>query len=215
MGGTLSGETDRERSARFDAAAARLLRGGPNRATAADITTVLQWLTGTIRRRYPSVEHDEIAQEALARVFALAPEDANAIVNPAAYMTRVAQHLAVDAVRRATTLTADTPLIEVAASKRRTDCTSEDEMAVLLDRSATHASVTAAIGLALAQEDFLTVRVVTVWLDLADESGSVPSSRDVAERANASHTSVNKALARFRALIQRSDPDRGASSSDS
>jgi DNA-directed RNA polymerase specialized sigma24 family protein len=164
---------------------------------------VLDWVQ-LIVRRYTSVEVDDIAQETLARVFALARQvRSEPIANPAAYITRIAQHLAVDAVRRQGTLTPDSHLVEGSSSTGPGRETSEAEIAALLDRSATQTTVSAAIGMALEQRDFVAVRVVTVWLDLADELGREPSSREVATKANTSHTTVNKALARLRELIQR------------
>lgn len=197
-------EHSAEASALFDAAATRLLHGNPDEATSSDLATVLDWVQRIVRRGYASVDADDIAQETLARVFALAQQKrSEPIANPPAYITRIAQHLAFDAVRQQATLTPDSDLVERAPSSGPIRAAHDEELAALLDRSATHTTVSAAIGIALQQRDFVAVRVVTVWLDLADELGREPSSREVAMKANASHTTVNKALGRFRELIQR------------
>jgi hypothetical protein len=45
------------------------------------------------------------------------------------------------------------------------------------------------------------MRTVTVWLDLAEQHGDAPSSRQVAPHAEVSHTTVTKHLTRFRAIV--------------
>jgi hypothetical protein len=77
----------------------------------------------------------------------------------------------------------------------------QDNIAALLDSSATEDAVRAAMRTAIARGDALTARTVTTWLDMADLLGRAPSTREVAEKAQISHTSVATALKRFRDLL--------------
>lgn len=190
---------NRELSTRFEAAAERLLAGHAPEPDAADLAVVLDWLVRLITRRYRTIDAEDIAQETVARIIALNTAPHEPISNPAGYITRIAQHLAVDAVRRQSMVSANTDLI----ARTSVPGASDDELAALLERSATQATIAAAIGLALQERDHMAVRIVTIWLDLADELGREPTSREVASIANASHTTVIKSLARFRAFLVR------------
>jgi transcriptional regulator of aromatic amino acid metabolism len=75
---------------------------------------------------------------------------------------------------------------------------SDDAIAALLDREATAASVQAALTAAVADGADLLAHVVASWLDLAEELGRPPSSREVAPRAGVSHTTVNTMLRELR-----------------
>ena len=118
------------------------------------------------------------------------------IVNAWAYLVAATRNAAVDALRtrqrqRALTLRAlsDVPRFP------------DDAVAALLDRDATHAAVLAAIKRGIEDRDPSTVRIITIWLDLADELQRAPSTREVAVRAGVSHTTVATALKRFKTLL--------------
>lgn len=185
---------NRQLSAHFEAAARRLLEED---ATQTDVATVHSWVERLISRRFRSIDAEDIAQETLTRIVAIRKDGPRLVANPAGYITRIAQHLAVDAVRRQAIVSANSELVASASAPGE----SEDDIAALLDRSATQATIAAAIGVALRERDHMAVRVVTIWLDLADELKREPTSREVATRAHASHTTVIKALARLRALL--------------
>lgn len=141
------------------------------------------------------------AQEVALSVIALGRKTTE-IRNPAAYLTRLAQNRAVDELRRSRrrdlTLTSATELPS-----------DDDAIAALLEASATADAIRRAMRAAVEAEDHLALRVVSTWLDAADELGDAPPSREVARRAGVSHTSVNRALKRFRSYF----PDGGARTS--
>lgn len=139
------------------------------------------------------------AQEVAATVLALGPRVAE-IRNPAAYLTRLAQNRAIDELRRSRRNDVALPA-ELAAQVPADD----DAIAALLEKNATADAIRRAMRAAINAQDHLTVRVVSTWLDAADELGEPPRSRDIARRAGISHTSVNHALRRFRSYF----PDEG------
>jgi predicted AAA+ superfamily ATPase len=78
-------------------------------------------------------------------------------------------------------------------------------MSCWFDRNAAAATIVAALRAQIAANDVQPVRIVTEWLDLAEELGQPPSSREVAARAEVSHASVNRALMAFRDAISEAD----------
>lgn len=200
---------DRDRKTRqpspttiFDAAAARLfasLSAGTTTETGSkDLQTVAGWLGRLLSRSYrlSEFEAEEIAQEVIVKVLEVArsPGDRlEEIRNPGAYLAQLARNKAIDHIRRRARgdVELSDELSEVLPSH-------DDEIAALLDASANAVLVRAAMRAASEAQDHLTQRVISTWLDIADELGEVPTSRDVAKRAKVSHTSVNQALKRFK-----------------
>jgi DNA-directed RNA polymerase specialized sigma24 family protein len=159
------------------------------------MAVVMAGVRALVHRYGPELEPEEAAQEVMVRLLAMARAGGrrDPVQNPGAFITRVAQNTAIDLLRRSGKHRHEVPLDE-----EHLELSSEDELPALLHRSATHATVRAAIAGCLADRDFVTVRIVTVWLDLADELGHEPPSREVADYARVSHTTVNNALQRFR-----------------
>lgn len=182
----------------FDAAAARLLMAFPAQPRAEDMAVVMAGVRALVTRYGPEIEPEEAAQEVMVRLLGMAREgeERDPVRNPGAFITRIAQNTAIDLLRRGGQHGHEVPL-----SEEHLELRAEDELPGLLHRSATHVTVRAAIAGCLADGDFVTVRIVTVWLDLADELGHEPPSREVAVHARVSHTTVNNALQRFRARV--------------
>lgn len=78
----------------------------------------------------------------------------------------------------------------------------DDAIARLLERRATTEMIDAALRAAAAADDQVAVRVVAVWLELAEELGREPTSREVAPEADTSHTTVSNALRRFKTYLR-------------
>ena len=119
------------------------------------------------------------------------------VENSWAYLVAATRNAAIDAVRarqrrRALTLKA------LSHAPRSAD----DAVAALLDRDATHSAVLAAMRRAIEAGDASTVRIITEWLNIADQLERAPSTREVAVRAGVSHTTVATALKRFTALLR-------------
>jgi hypothetical protein len=153
------------------------------------------------RRMFPRLDADEIAQETFSgllehpQVVARQP-----IKMPWAYIKQAAVNRAVSLYRSP-------------GSKRTVELdeavahgTSEDWVGRLLDQNASHEAVHAAMRRAIEHQDSTTVPVISVWLDMAEELGKAPSTRQVAERAGVSHTTVATAIRRFRALVSDVGP---------
>jgi RNA polymerase sigma factor (sigma-70 family) len=153
-------------------------------------------LRGHVARVFPELDADEIVQEVIVRLIERRQNVApSKIENPSGYLLAMTRNAAIDAIR--------------AGSRRRQpqldhpsdQFSSEDEIAGLIDRDATHAALLAALRIHIHAGDTLVVPIVTAWLDTAEELGHAPSTREVAARAGVSHTSVAQALVRFRATL--------------
>lgn len=154
---------------------------------------VQRWL----RPYEPRVDTEAIAQEAVMRVFDRMRAHAEADVQYPARLLRVIAHrLAVDQIRSG--WVRQTELVPTDVLDQSSD---DDAVAALLSREATAQLVDCAMRRAAQQDDHMVVRSVAVWLDLAERSGAAPTTRQVAARAGISHTSVGRALARFRAYL--------------
>jgi DNA-directed RNA polymerase specialized sigma24 family protein len=195
---------------RFDAAAARLfeaLSADPVAAStsrefldarAQDVHTIAASLSRLLLRQPVGLsdsEAEEIAQEAIMKVVEQAqeaPASLREIRNPGAYMTTIARNRAIDHVRRRARSD-----LELSDELARVLPSHDDEIAALLDANATATVVREAVRLASEAQDYVALRVVSTWLDMADELGEAPTGREVGERAKVSHTTVNQALKRF------------------
>lgn len=212
--GTLRARSDSLDLSTFDDAAGRLLEavasGDSSRIAPDDLKAVVDALLRVLRRFYPigEAEAEDAAHEAVLRLLELAsaPTQASpAIRNPGAYLMWLARNRAIDRLRRRDREEAES------AERAPNRLTNDDEIAALLDADATARMTDAAMRGAVEAGDHLVVRVVSSWLDIAEESGHAPSSREVAARAGLSHTSVNQALKRFRLYFPR---DATGTSSD-
>jgi len=122
---------------------------------------------------------------------------------PGAYLFWTTRNRVLDRRRRADTREATEMLVDDLEQSvgARYYSRQDDELAQLLDQDATAELLEDALRAAVAAQDHLVVRVVTVWLELAEETGEAPTSRKVAREVGASHTSINQALRRMRAYF--------------
>jgi DNA-directed RNA polymerase specialized sigma24 family protein len=132
----------------------------------------------------------EIADEAVARLLAESRRQGHALDKASAWLRRTALNLAIDRLRR----TRVEPLEDEAV---------EDEYSArLLEKLESDDQVKRGLMIAIEKRDEVAVRVVTAYLDLADEISGSPSTRAVAKRCSYSHTTVQEALKRFRLYVE-------------
>lgn len=152
-----------------------------------------------VARVFPDLEPDEVVQGMLTHLLERGKRLADTPVENAwGYLLRATRNAAIDAIR-ARKRQRQVPLDAVPEPP-----SSEDAIAQLIDRDASHGAVLASLRSYVAAGDELTVRIITVWLDAADELGRSPSTREVASRVGVSHTSVAQALTRFRSRVAQS-----------
>lgn len=89
----------------------------------------------------------------------------------------------------------------------RTDAVpaSDDGVLRMLDQSASLVTVRRLLQVLVEGGDVGAYRALVAWLDLAQQEGRAPTSREVATELGISHTSVGRALIRARRLL--SSPD--------
>jgi DNA-directed RNA polymerase specialized sigma24 family protein len=199
----VSPRNEAKRGISFDDAASGLIEASSDASLDPQALTIL--LDGLVRVLRTSRFHlssedaEDVAQEAVIRLVEFARTDAaDRVHKPGAYLIRVAQHLAIDRARQATVSMSAPEDLETLA-------TDDDAIAALLDADASVSLIEGAMRAAVSAGDHLAVRVVVHWLDLAQKFGEAPSSRAVAQRTGLSHTSVNKALSRFRHSLSSFD----------
>ena len=162
------------------------------------LAIVIPELTRTVRRIFPDIDADDVVQSTIARLLHR-PERiaADEIENPWGYLVGAARNAAIDAIRKRKRRR------EVEIDAVPDSAAPEDSVAELVERNATHAAVVAAMRELVDAGDDFVVPIVTKWLDVADELGRAPSTRQVAARTDVSHTSVATALRRFRDTLAR------------
>jgi DNA-directed RNA polymerase specialized sigma24 family protein len=163
------------------------------------LAIVLEQLRRYVARTFPDLDADDVVQSTITRLLGRSePLRVSEIENAWGYLLVTTRYAAIDAIR---------------ARRRRSEVQLEgvperpspdDAIAALIDRQATHAAVLVALRTLIAEGDALTVPIITTWLDVADELGRSPSTREVAPRAGVSHTTVATALRRFRAVVAKS-----------
>lgn len=155
------------------------------------LATVQREIRAFARRKFPRLDPDDVAQATLCNLVRCKPNPDN----PVAYVRKVAGNAAIDLARKQpSTVELDEAWMGTGAE--------DDRLAALLDSDATHAVVTAALEIHVKAGHDRLVRTVTVWLDLAEELGRAPSSREVEPLAGCSHTVVAQGLQRFRATLE-------------
>lgn len=155
----------------------------------ADHALVRETIERILFIRYRTLGPDEIfdvADEAITRLLRESRRRGAPLENPAGWLRTVAGNIAKEKLEELGHF-ADSD-VEPAV---------DDETIAVISRAASHSSVADALKLAIADRDETTVRIISDWLDLQDELGRAPSSRQVGEKAGYSHTTVNQALARF------------------
>lgn len=165
------------------------------------VAVLTRWLS---RRGLGPQDLDEVCSDAILRLIQqvqrgkLDPQRP-----PGAWLRVVADHLAIDALRRRARA-AGVPLDE----DQHTSASDDDELAALLDRSAAATDVRRTLREAADAGDHEIVRVVVTWLGLASANGEAPSTRDVGARLGVSHMTVQRALRAFGERLTSSDVPR-------
>jgi RNA polymerase sigma factor (sigma-70 family) len=184
---------------------ARMRDGGE--PTAAQLQSVLGVLSLWLRRRGLSVQdREDVCSEALGRlVKALREEELDPARPPGAWLRVVADHLALDVLRRESIRTG-APFDERTHAPRGED----DRLAALLDREASHEAVDRVLQQAAAEGKTTLVNVVTIWRGLARMNDEAPSNHEVAARLGVSHPTVGRALANMREMLAPTDAFQSA-----
>lgn len=200
MSNSKSEHSDQPEERSFNESTVRLLElykeGSPRQSDDRDLAIVLDGLSRFLGSRFQSLspaEISDIASESLTRLLQASQTGQLQDGRPAGpYLTRIAHNLAVSGLRRPPTA----ELNEAAGAGL-----DDDDLARLLDARASADRLRAALAIAAAKGDHMLIRVVRVWLQLAQKHSAAPNSREVGGRLGVSHTTVNEALARLRAYL--------------
>jgi len=148
------------------------------------------------RRGLSGHELQTVCNDAVMRLIAITESGELDPGRPAgAWLRVVADHLAIDALRRR-----GSPA-EPLDDQTSLAVTEDDRIAMLIDSSAAASDVRAALQAAADAGEHKVHQVVSVWLGLALANGETPSSREVGERMGISHMSVQRYLRRFGELL--------------
>lgn len=142
------------------------------------------------------IEAEDIADETLTRILRVRRR-VDEIDNPVGYILRTARNERFDRLRRHREEAVDPILIA-----NRGGATDDDAVLRLLDRDLDLQTVRVALGQASRLDDVTCLLVVQTWLNLATERETAPSSRDVGHELRLAHTTVQRALARFRDYVE-------------
>lgn len=112
---------------------------------------------------------------------------------PGAYLTVISRNLATAELRKSS--------IASPAPEGREGGMEDIELEAVLERAGALATLDELRRQAVRDRDYVAVRVLTAWLDLANASRSSPTSRQVAMEAGLSHATVNRALERLRVRL--------------
>ena len=182
-------------AASAERAARRLLAGEPpeRQDYLALRALVFRYLAA---RGSQSADAEDIADEVLTRSL-LARRPLREVKSPIAYILRVARNAQIDLLRhRRPEILVDSPITGNIGGD-----TNDDALLALLDRNLNLQTVRAALKLASADNDVTCLNVIETWLDMAASWDAAPSSRDVGLRLGLAHTTVQRALGRFRNYV--------------
>jgi hypothetical protein len=190
---------------RFGAAVEEIAKSAQSKEVAGGgaLMTALSELEAmlAVRFRLSAGDASEAASEAMTRFLERCEAGDVDPERAAGLLSVMARNIAVDMLRMRTRET-PTEDIEKEVDHR---ASREDEISALLDRRADRAAIRDAMASLLALNDLATVRVAKVWLDLADELGRAPTTREVAAAAGVSHSTIQRSLQTFREFVP-SDP---------
>lgn len=179
----------------FGPAARRLSRAFAEDAAPSgeDHAAVRAGLIRALLARFRSLGPDElldVVDEAVIRLLSESRRQGSELDKPAGWLVRTASNMAHDRVRR-----------QARSGELRHEPWRDDETFQLIEAAWSSQSIRTALAQAVAAGEWTVVTVVTAWIDLASETGSAPSSRQVGQRVELSHTTVNEALNRFRGMV--------------
>jgi RNA polymerase sigma factor (sigma-70 family) len=163
----------------------------PSASEAEDVLDLLhRWLA---RRGLEMRDRDEVCLDAVARLIRVTHEGGlDPARHPGAWLRVVADHLAVDALRRQRAKSVEFD------ERRHAGAADDEHLAQMFERSVAAADVRRAMREAAEAEEHEIVRIVATWLGLAEANGDAPSSREVGARLGISHMTVQRGLQAFR-----------------
>jgi hypothetical protein len=143
-----------------------------------------------IAKEFSRVDADAVAQDTMEQLLRSKPNPDN----PTAYVFTIARRKALKWLRK-------NPRVADLDESRTPPDAADDAIAALLARDADRQEVITAMRVLTEAGEHDVVRTVTVWLDLAEQHGHTPPSREVAPHAEVSHTTVTNHLTRLRAIV--------------
>jgi DNA-directed RNA polymerase specialized sigma24 family protein len=174
-------------------------------ADTADLQLVLRALTAVARGyRLDAADAEDVAQEVIARTLTRTTTGHVTITSPVSYLMTAARRAALDTLQRGSRERLTDPLEEPFGDRYSP---ADHSLASRFESDATADAIESAMRVARAVEDHVAIRAVSVWLELAEQIDGAPTSRQVAENAQMSHTSVNQALRRFRTYFPQRGPE--------
>jgi RNA polymerase sigma factor (sigma-70 family) len=164
-----------------------------------EIDAVLDLLrTWLSRRGLEARDREEVCLDAVARLIRVARERGlDPARHPGAWLRVVADHLAIDALRRQRAASIEFD------ERRHAGVADDDHLAQMLERSVAATDVRRAMREAAEADEHEVVRIVATWLGLAEANGDAPSSREVGARLGISHMTVQRGLQTFRRRLAR------------
>ncbi len=164
----------------------------------------LQLIQRYVRARFggqQSQDIEDISSEVMIRVVKL--QQANHLDparQPAAYLGNLIKWVALDHIKAHARGVRNNDL---EATLQITDkALADDQVASVINQSATASIVRSAMSITRSRGDHTAFRVVTAFLDLANQTGERPTNRTLAAHLHLSHTGVANALDRFAKDLQ-------------
>ncbi len=185
---------------RFGEAVRSLLRASEQGTEPAPeaLRIVLHGLEAYLTRSFGRslTEPSDVAAEALVRFLERAQRPSLEPASAPGLITVIARNIAVDVLRqRRREVVVEDP------NAGSDSAAADDEIAALLDRTTDAAAVQVGMEQAFWHGDLEMVRIVRAWLDLAQELGREPKSREAGAALGVSHSTVLRALNEFRAFV--------------
>lgn len=165
----------------------------------AAVATLRLWLS---RRRLSPEDLDDVCSEAMLRLTAATRSGGlNPARPPGAWLRVVADHLAIDVLRRrarGTPVPYDERLHSAAGAE-------DEQLAWLIVRLTASDQVRRAVRAAVDDGEHTLATIITTWIGMAEPPSDPPTTRDVGKRLGISHTTVHRALLAFAEYLDRDD----------
>lgn len=162
-----------------------------------------------IRTRFggqQSQDIEDISSEVMIRLIKLQQTNQlNPARQPAAYLGNLIKWVALDHIKAHARGVRNS---DREATLQITDQTlADDQVAGVINQSATASIIRSAMAITRGRGDHTAFRVVTAFLDLAQQTGQRPTNRTLATRLHLSHTGVANALERFATDLKKAQTD--------